>query len=374
MNLSKLKIRWNTDSNGIVIPTEYIIDIENIDWFKEIPEDKVIATSEEHSGPRQYYYSFKKRNIDRVTVRGRRRLRGKDEIGTLVRDKNGEFEYFEYKRDDGEYGRKEREKISSYLGVPYEEIKRDYINGDMFLYNGYPVTGALNADLYDKNNEKSLKRKYLERTGNPFYERLLERVGVDYLEMYYRKIGNFLVSVFNSNYYLEGLYDSKKEEQKEFDDLLEYLDYDVKTAEWRFGALDREETKFEISYSRKYRKNHDIVESFSSNKDGLDKILLMAANGSLSARAYLEARTLVEEKDELEKLIEEKYYENRSPEEVTSDMANVNHGQHSLEEVSEFMKGNDRNLEDIESVLGELKKEVKGNDKDEPKKELGIDD
>ena len=49
MNLSKLKIRWNTDSNGIVIPTEYIIDIENIDWFKEIPEDKVIATSEEHS-------------------------------------------------------------------------------------------------------------------------------------------------------------------------------------------------------------------------------------------------------------------------------------------------------------------------------------
>lgn len=364
MDLSKLKIRWNTDSNGVVVPVEYIIDEKDIDWFKKLSEDAVIARSEEHWGPRQYRYSYKKKDIDRVTVMGRKRLRGKDEIGTLKRDKNGEFGYKENERDDYGYGSEERKRISSDLGVSYEEIKQDDINADMYLYHGYPVNWR---NVYDEEN-KRLNRVYSERTGNPFYERLLGRVGN--LDTDYRKIGNFLVSVFNSNYYLVGLYDSKKEEQKEFDDLLEYLDYDVKTAKWRFGALDREQTKFEIFYSREYRKNHDIVESFSSTKDGLDKILSMVANGSLSARAYLEARTLVEEKDELEKLIKEKYYENRSSEEVTSNIAN----EHSLDEVSEVMMEKGTSLEDIESVLGEFTREADEKDKDETKKELGIDD
>ena len=209
MDLSKLKIRWNTDSNGVVVPVEYIIDEKDIDWFKKLSEDAVIARSEEHWGPRQYRYSYKKKDIDRVTVMGRKRLRGKDEIGTLKRDENGEFGYKENERDDYGYGSEERKRISSDLGVSYEEIKQDDINADMYLYHGYPVNWR---NVYDEEN-KRLNRVYSERTGNPFYERLLGRVGN--LDTDYRKIGNFLVSVFNSNYYLVGLYDSKKEEQKE---------------------------------------------------------------------------------------------------------------------------------------------------------------
>lgn len=301
MDKTKLKISWNTDSNGVVFPETYTIDENDIEWFKEIPDDQIVAISEQHEGSVQYNYTYKKAGIDSVTVTGRRRLRGKDKIGTLERNENGEFEYIG-KDENRDYRSKDRKRISDYLGVPYEEVKLDDINSDMFLYDGHPIKIDTKIDEDDK-----FKTVYSTEKGNPFYERLLGRIN---FMGSYCKIGDFLVCSNNSNWYLAGSYDSKEEKQEDFDRLLEYLDYDVEAAEKYYNILNREKTKFEIPFSREYKKNKDIVEYFSNEKDGLDKIISMAANGSKSARYFLESRTLIEEKDDLEKLIKERYYEN----------------------------------------------------------------
>lgn len=315
MDKSKLRIRWNNDSNGVVCPSEYIINEEDIDWFKSIPDDELVAESEEHFGSPQYHFTYLKSNIDSVTVTGRKRLRGIDKIGTLERNENGEFEYIG-KDINRDYRSETRKRISDYFGVPYEEVKLDDVNSDMCLYNGHPVKIDTKMD-----EDNKLKTVYSVGKGNPFYERLLGRV--KFMGGYY-KIGDFLVCRNNSDWYLAGLYDSEEEKQEDFDRLLEYLDYDVEGAEKYYNILNREKTKFKIPFSREYKKNKDIVEYFSNEKDGLDKIISMAANGSKSAKFYLEAHTLVEEKDDLERLIKEKYYENEFSEEGLREKLSTN--------------------------------------------------
>lgn len=308
MDNSKLKIRWNFDSNGVSYPEEYIINEEDIEWFKSIPDDELITESEEHFGSPQYHFTYLKSNIDSVTVMGRKRIRGRDKIGTLVKDENGDYKYEEKTREDTYYCIQDKNRISSDLGIPYDEIDVDEINRNLYLHNGNPI-------VYERRkNEKTgnIEKVLTEVKENPFYERLLRRIRN---LNYYRKIGNFLVTRGNTNYNLAGLYKSEEEEQEEFNKLLEYLEYDVDRAEKIFGAFNREKTEFDMLYSNKHRKDSDIVEILPDSKEGLDKILLMAKNGSLSARSFLEARTLNEEKDDLEGLINLKYYEKEFSEE-----------------------------------------------------------
>ncbi len=295
----KLRIITNQDSNGIVYPSEIIINEEDIEWFKSIPDDEIVVDIKEDMGSPQYHHIYIKSDFDKVTVMGKKRIRGRDEIGSLVKNENnGDYEYKEKITKDMYWNISEKKEISSALGIPYDEIEVDGINGNLYLHNGNPIK----CEIKENDETGKPERVFTEVKENPFYEKMLERIG----DRYYCKIGNFLVQKENNKFYLAGLYESKEERQEEFDRLLEYLDYDVEEAERIFNAFDRDKTKFDIGYSRKYKKDNNIVEMLYDSNETLDKLILMAESGSLSARSFLEARTFIEEKDELEKLLQSK--------------------------------------------------------------------
>lgn len=293
--MEKVWSRNKFSSNGVLYPEEFYINQENLDYFNNLPDDTVIEVFEENEGPTLYRHVYRKSDINEITVIGKKTLKGTDEIGEFTRQEDGIYEY----KEKQVYNR-HIEEVSKALNIPIEQLSCDEVRPNIILHNGYPILPYRGWNSEHTHGMVCVE----EKKGNAFEERIVARINNAYLyhnELY--RIGDFVVSKFNDEYTLEGIYDSKEEKLEEFNRLLEYLGFDKESAPYR--ALGKQKMKVDLRFAPTYAKNKEIVSKLGKRDkvyrvDVAHEIIEMARNKSLSAKSILERNTLIQEKEQLE--------------------------------------------------------------------------